>query len=312
MESATANLKISTVLSASRPKFLTASAAPILVGSALGYAVTGTFNPLLFFLALFAIMFLHSGANIVNDYFDHTSGNDWVNKNPTPFSGGRRFIQQGIFSPAATLLSGITALAIGSGLGLVIVLLTKSLFILVLGLIGLLGGYFYTANPIRLGYRSSGEIIIGFLFGILPVFGAYYLQTGSIDNIAMLPGLIVGFLIFLIILVNEFPDAQADAAVNKKTLVVKFGVPAAVWIYRIALSCSYIAAIAIMILYRPIFLAGLLYLFTLPIGIAAIKFVNKNDLVKPAQLKPSQITILLHILGSVAITIGFVITGLRI
>ena len=45
-------------------------------------------------LAVLAIMALHAGANVVNDYFDSQSRNDWVNENPTPFSGGRQFIQK--------------------------------------------------------------------------------------------------------------------------------------------------------------------------------------------------------------------------
>jgi len=157
---------------ASRPKFLVASAAPVLVGSAAGYAVIGTFQPILFVLALLAIMALHSGANITNDYYDHLSGNDWVNKNPTPFSGGRRFIQEGTLSAKATLLAALFCLAAGSAIGLVILYLTRSVFILVLGLIGLLGGFFYTARPVQLGYRCIGEPVIALLFGLLPVFGS--------------------------------------------------------------------------------------------------------------------------------------------
>ena len=138
---------------ASRPKFLVASASPILVGSGLGYATTATFSTILFILTLMAIMALHAGANMANDYFDHLSGNDWANQNPTPFSGGSRYIQQRILLPKAILLAAITALTVGSAIGVVIVLLTKSLFILILGLIGLLGGFFYTAPPVWLGYR---------------------------------------------------------------------------------------------------------------------------------------------------------------
>src|SRR4030042_1832698 len=230
---------------ASRPKFLTASAAPVLVGTALAFAATGAFSLQLFVLALLATMFLHSGANIANDYFDHTSRNDWLNKNPTPFSGGRRYIQDGILSPKATLILALTALTIGAGLGIYIVYLTRSIFILILGLIGLLGGFFYTAPPLRLGYRCLGEPAIALLFGILPVYGSFSLQTQAIDIIPLAPAVIVGILIFLVILINEFPDVAADAAVNKRTLVVRFGASASVWIYQIMLSASYpIAAIA--------------------------------------------------------------------
>ena len=225
---------------ASRPKFLTASASPVLVGSALGFAIAGTFNWPLFLLALFAIMALHSGANIANDYFDHLSGNDWANKNVTPFSGGRQFIQQNILSPKTTLAASLFCLALGVSLGLVILYLTRSWFILILGLTGLLGGFFYTAPPVKLGYRGVGEIVIAFLFGILPVYGSYYLQTGLIDIIPLPAACIVGILIFLIIFINEFPDLPADAAVNKKTFVVRLGIPVGVWIYRIAVISTFV------------------------------------------------------------------------
>ena len=294
---------------ASRPRFLIASAAPVLVGSAVGYATAGAFQPLLFILALLAITALHAGANMANDYFDHLSGNDWVNKNPTPFSGGSRYIQQGILSPKAVLLAALVCLSAGSAIGIVIVLLTKSIFILILGLIGLLGGFFYTAPPVQLGYRSIGEPAIALLFGLLPVYGSYYLQTETLDAAPLLPGCIVGILIFSVILANEFPDAAADAAVNKRTLVVRFGIAVSVWIYKVALIASFIVAAA-MLVYRPFVFAGLFYLFTLPIMIIAIMSANKDDLGRPGQFRTSETTILLHFVGTIALTIGFVIFGL--
>ncbi|MCP4261491.1 MAG: 1,4-dihydroxy-2-naphthoate octaprenyltransferase [Planctomycetes bacterium] len=302
--------KLKTIIQASRPNFLAASAAPVLVGSTLAYAITGSFNFGLFILAMLAIMLLHAGANMANDYFDHLSGNDWKNNNVTPFSGGSRSIQDGILSPKTELLAALVALAAGSGIGLIIVLMTKSIFILILGIIGLLGGFFYTAPPIKLGYRCVGEIFIALLFGLLPVFGSYYLQTGKIDILPLFPAGIVAVLIFLIILINEFPDLPADSAVNKITLIVRFGVPASVWIYRIALISGFIFAAA-MLIYRSMFLAGLLYLLTLPLAVLAIKSANKEDLVKPGLFRANQLTILLHTAGSLVLTIGFIITGLR-
>ena len=295
---------------ASRPKFLVASAAPVLVGSALGFAVTATFSPYLFILALLAAMALHTGSNLANDYFDHTSRNDWLNRNPTPFSGGSRFIQDGILSPKTILLLSLLALTIGSAIGIFIEYLTRSIFILTLGLIGLLGGFFYTAPPIRLGYRSIGEPVIALLFGILPVYGSYYLQTQVIDIIPLTPAVIVGILIFLVILINEFPDVAADAAVNKRTLVVRFGVPTSIWIYRIALISSYLVATLAMLIYRPFVFAGFLYLLTLPIVIVAIKTANKEDLLKPGRYRASQLTVFLHTLGSLTLIAGFIIFGL--
>jgi len=310
MKSDVKRAKLMTFFLATRPKHLVAAAAPVIVGSCLGYATIGSFSLLLFALALPAIILLQAGANMANDYFDHVSGNDWANKNPTPFSGGSRFIQQGLLSPRAMLLASLAALALGCTLGVVILILTRSLFILVLGLLGVLGGFFYTANPIKLGYRTVGEFVIFLLFGLLPVYGAYYLQTQRIDAAALVPGILVGILIFLIILVNEFPDVAADAAVKKKTLVVVFGVSASAWIYRAALIASFVIAIAAAALYRPMFYAGLLYLLTLPAAVGVLKALNTDDLAKPGQYKASQITVLVHTIGSLTLAAGFIISGL--
>ncbi|NIU59307.1 MAG: 1,4-dihydroxy-2-naphthoate octaprenyltransferase [Phycisphaerae bacterium] len=296
---------------ASRPKFLVAGVAPVLVGSCLGYATVGSFNWPLFILAMLAIMAIHSSANLSNDYFDHLSGNDWANDNPTPFSGGSRYIQKGILSPKAMLLAALVALAFGSALGVVIILLTQSVFILILGILGMFGGFFYTAPPLKLGYRYIGEIIIALLFGLLPVYGSYYLQTGLIDAVPLLPGCVVGILIFLVIFINEFPDLKADAAVDKRTLVVHFGVPASAWIYRSALIASFLIAAAAMLIYSSMFFAGLLYLITLPLAVLAIKSANKKDLTTPGQYRASRITVLFHAVGSLALTLGFIITALR-
>jgi 1,4-dihydroxy-2-naphthoate octaprenyltransferase len=304
------NLKLKTLFMASRPQFLTASIGPVLAGSALGFAVAGTFNWGLFLLALFGIMALHAGANIVNDYFDSVSGNDWANKNVTPFSGGRQFIQQGILSSRATLLTGIFCFILGGILGIIILLLTHSIFILILGLAGILGGFFYTAPPFKLGYRGIGEFIIAFLFGILPVYGSYYLQTGRIDYLPLSAGCVIGILIFLVIFVNEFPDLAADTQANKKTLVVRYGIETGVWIYRIAVVSTFLIAIAGVFVSRTMVLPLLLYLlFGIPASVAAFNFVNAGNLstAGPTQHRACAITIFLHLLGSLCFIAGFLL-----
>ena len=286
---------------------MTASIAPVLVASALAFTVTGSFNWPLFILALVSIMLLHSGANVANDYFDHVSKNDWLNKNPTPFSGGVRFIQQSILSPKETIFLSLALFAAGCATGLIIIYLTKSIFILILGIIGCFGGFFYTALPFKFGYRTAGEIVIALLFGLLPVAGSFYLQTGYLDWLLLFPAAIVSILIFLVILINEFPDRDADAAVKKRTLVVSFGLDKSILIYRIFLIATYLIAVTAMFLNGRMFYAGLLFLLTLPLAVAAMRFTNKKVLSTPQNTTPNRFTIILHLTGSVALTAGFVI-----
>ena len=82
---------------------------------------------------------LHTGANIANDYFDRTSGNDWLNKKVTPFSDGSQLIQQGLLSPKSMLIAAWIALSIGTLIGVIILVITKSVFIHALGMMYFIG-----------------------------------------------------------------------------------------------------------------------------------------------------------------------------
>jgi len=297
--------QLSLLFFAARPKFFTACILPVFVGSSLGYLSAGTFNAQLFILATLAIIFIHAGANLANDYYDYKSRNDLLNKNLTPFSGGSCFIPNGLLPPQVVIIEALIALALGALLGLWIAYLTKSSIILTIGIIGISGAFFYTAPPFKLGYRGLGEVIIALLFGLFPVYAAYYLQTRVLDYKPLMPALIVSILIFEIILINEFPDLPADKAVNKKTLPVLLGIPIAAMIYKLFLVTAYCFA-GIMLFKQKLYIPAILFFITLPLGISAIKYANKNDLAKPQYTTPNRLTVLLHLFGCLALTVGFI------
>lgn len=292
-----------------RAPFFSASIIPVFVGTALAYSTAGVFNPVLFLLAVIGMVALHAGANIANDYYDHTSGNDWYNKNVTPFSGGSQLIQQGLLKPKSVLIGAWVAMSVGLLTGAIILYLTRSYFVLILGLVGLSGGYFYTASPIRLGYRGIGEVVIGFLFGLLPVYGSYYLQTRTIDLIPLVPGILVGMLIFLIILVNEFPDAPADAAVNKKTLVVILGENSALLCFKIVLGATFMIAI-VLLFGKLMFLPGLFYIVTLPLALMVMKYSTCDIKRKSGKYDVNKLTIIFHLMGGLMLSLGFIVSAI--
>jgi 1,4-dihydroxy-2-naphthoate octaprenyltransferase len=284
-----------------RAPFCTASILPVIIGTAIAYKHTGDFDFALAILALLAAVSIHLGANIANDYFDHISGNDKLNNNKTPFSGGSRMIQDNLLSPKEVLTGSIVFLTIGACMGIVILIKTQSLFVLALGLIGILGGFFYTAPPLKLGYRTAGEITIGFLFGILPVYGAYYIQTGTIDFVPLLPAMITAILIFLVIFANEFPDFAADKAVNKKTLVVTFGIKKAVILYKVTVSILCILAVIYSIISLNMLISAVLLIPI--IGISTLSFKNAiaEKLSQKSYDKLSKATIVLHTIGGIGL-----------
>ncbi|MDD5134134.1 MAG: 1,4-dihydroxy-2-naphthoate octaprenyltransferase [Phycisphaerae bacterium] len=295
------NRKFTLWLKELRAPFCVASALPVILGTAIAYKQTGDCNFILAVLALFATVSIHLGANIANDYFDHISKNDWLNDNKTPFSGGSRMIQNNLLSPKEVLIGSLTFLTIGAGAGIAILIMTKSLLVLALGIIGIAGGFFYTAPPLKLGYRTAGEITIALLFGILPIYGAYYIQTGIIDFIPLLPAMIVAVLIFLVIFANEFPDYNADRAVNKRTLVVTLGIKKAASLYKAVLMFLCILSLLFLI-QQP--LPGIIFFLTAFIlSLKCLKNANAEKLEQKGYADLSKSTILLHTFGCIALFI---------
>ena len=134
-----ASLKI--WIKATRLPFLTATLMPVLLGAAISWSESGRFNILTFFMVLLGVSLLHLAANTCNDYFDHVTKNDWLNKNPTPFSGGSRVIQEGMVSPKGILVFSIACFAAGSMIGLWLNYRMGTNVILFLGITGVFLGF---------------------------------------------------------------------------------------------------------------------------------------------------------------------------
>ena len=173
-----------------RPAFLSASILPVL--TALAY-VRGTFGSLDYSLALLTLLgiaFMHSAANVLNDYFDSENGTDAANHQRVyPFSGGSRFIQNGVFSKQQILLFGSFLLINGICIGLIIVYLSGPV-ILLMGIVGALLTVFYSAPPC-LACRGLGDLTIAICFGLLPVVGIVYTQVGQINSDSVWLGLTI-------------------------------------------------------------------------------------------------------------------------
>jgi len=292
-----------------RAKFFTASVMPVLIGGAAAYAMSGTFRPGIFLLTLLGMVLLHAGANVLNDYFDHTSGADWVKGKENPFAGGSQVIQRGLLSPQSVLIGGLVLLSAGTAVGLVLAWISRSVFILGLAILGLLGGYFYTAPPLRIGYTPLGLVVTGLCFGPLPVFGTYYLQTGRVDAAPLVPGLITGILIFLVLLVNGFPDIVSDRPTNKRTLAVALGTRAAGWVFQLSLALSYVLAILGVLVWPRTLPAAVGYLLTLPLAALLVRYFRLEILGAAGGYRANRAMLLLQLAGSLMLALGLVVSG---
>jgi 1,4-dihydroxy-2-naphthoate octaprenyltransferase len=208
---------------AARPMFFPASICPVILGSVWGRHGAGELDAAAFALALAATVFVHAGVNVLNDVYDDISGTDVLNTGYIhPFTGGSRFIKDGKMSRGTMLRLGLILLASAGLLGIALAVL-KGAEVIALGLIGIGLGVAYSAPPLHLNSRGLGEITVGLGFGVLPVVGAAWLQSGTFGLGSLLISLPPSFWVLNILLINEIPDMEADAAVGKRTFPVRWG-----------------------------------------------------------------------------------------
>ena len=169
-----------------RPKFFPASVLPVLAGSAWGFMVAGQFDLYVFLLALLATVCVHAGANVLNDVGDDSGGTDRQNEDRIyPYTGGSRFIQSGIMTASGMARLGTSLMAVAAIAGLLL-LLSKGAMVLWFGIAGLLIAVLYSLGPVRLASIGLGELSVGIAFGVLPVTGAAWLQSGALPRRAAL------------------------------------------------------------------------------------------------------------------------------
>jgi len=290
-----------------RAPFFQAVAVPTLLGTAVAWHGAGAFHPWLLLLTLGGVVSLHAGANLANDYFDHLSGADQINPHPTPFSGGSRVIQQGQLSPRAIYRASMVFFALAALSGLCLAWL-RGWPVFAIGVGGVLSGYFYTAPPIKLGYRGWGELLCGLNCGPLVVLGACYVQAQHIGPEALVASVPVGLLIAAVLYVNQFPDYSWDKRAGKRTLVVHMGRRRAISGFYLLLFLAYLVVVlgvSMGIVPPP----GLLCLLTAPLAWRAAKRAGANFR-DPKGLVPAMAdTVKLHLAFGLLLTLGYLLAG---
>ncbi len=287
---------------ATRPKFFPASVLPVVAGSAWGAYVGGAFDALSFALALIATVCVHAGANVLNDVGDESGGTDRQNTDRIyPYTGGSRFIQQGIMETAGMARLGMSLLAVAAVAGLALIAL-KGATVLAFGLAGVLLAVLYSLGPVRLAAIGLGELAVAVGLGVIPVVGAAWLQSGTIDSATVTLSVPISAWVAAILLINEVPDVNADRATGKRTLPVRLGNSGTAVLY-IAIHVAALAAILHLTgtdqlpLLAPLVPAGLM-LLAFKAG-AAIR-VGIDD--REGMTRAIEATLAIHTIGALWLT----------
>ena len=201
-------------LLATRPAFLSITLAGCLLGFATALAGGVPFSWMLAIVTLLLALLAHAGINVLNDYCDHLNGTDERNtRRIYPFTGGSRFIQNGVLTPSQVLGLAIVlfVLTMAGGLWL---LGMSGMGLFWIGLAGLAIGWAYSAPPLQLNSRGLGELCVASGF-LLIVAGADYVQRGGFAALPWLVALPYALLVTNILFINQFPDRDADLASGK-------------------------------------------------------------------------------------------------
>jgi 1,4-dihydroxy-2-naphthoate octaprenyltransferase len=206
----------------SRVPFLSVGILPLILGFVLAWRL-GYRGPLgLYLLSSMAVILIMWMTYYLGERNDLEG--DQLNQDFNRFSGGSRVLVKGILPVWVPLLLGYGCLVAAILTGVYIYLQYRTgPWTLLLGGIGIFSGFFYSEKPFQWSYRGIGEILIGFCYGWLPIATGFYLFSGFFSHQIFLLSIPVGLSIFNVILINEFPDEDADRAVGKRTLVVRLG-----------------------------------------------------------------------------------------
>ncbi len=227
---------------ASRFQVIPVMLVPVFLGALGAFMWKGVFHPVLFVITLIGAGAAHLFSNMINDLWDYRNGADVMAKEtPEVISTNSGFLSGGLMSERtfSSMTWSLLGLAVLCG---VVLSLYSGWPVLVFGGLGGLIAYFYVAPPIRFGYRGKGlsEVAILLSFGVLPVMGAYYVQTGDISYQSVLLSMPIGLLTTLVLFNHHFLHWQADKQAGKNTLVVVWGERRALQFSKALLFLAYI------------------------------------------------------------------------
>ena len=285
-----------------RPQFLILSVVLAFLGTSIAW-YDGYFHLGYALLAGFGLLLTHVSVNTLNDYFDYRSGVDLATRR-TPFSGGSGILPAALLTPGQVFWLGMSSFLLAVVIG-VFFILAKGWLLLPLLLLAAVCVLFYTPVILKMPWP---EWVAGLGLGVLPILGLYFVQAGQYTWHAVIAAVPSGILVHNLLLLNEFPDAEADSRAGRRTLPIIMGGARASLIYSAFTMAVYLWIIGwVIVRVMPVF--SLISLLTLPFALKAIKGSRKHQ--DMAQLVPAMgSNVLVVLVTQLLLGIGYILAGI--
>lgn len=293
-------LTLNDILGPMRPPFLLLPPVCVALGAGVAYWRTGQIHWGYFLLALLGVLTAHISVNAFNEYYDFKSGLDAATQK-TPFSGGSGTLPARPYAARSALVTAIVTLVITVLVGLFF-WRVSGWQIVPLGIAGLLLVYTYT-NWITRNWLLC-LIAPGLGFGTLTVIGVDFVLAGSYSWQAALASLIPFFLVSNLLLLNQFPDVEADRRIGRRHLPILVGRRASSLVYIAFLALAYLSLVASVGLgYLPAWsLLGLLtVIFAVPAGKGARQYADDIGRLLPHMGQNVMLNLLTPLLSAIGL-----------
>jgi len=268
--------KLSAWLALSRVPFHSVGVLPFVLGMVLAWRLTGAFRWDVCVWGTLGVILVMLATYYAGEYWDYQEDALSARLGHSRFAGGSRVVLQGLVSRRTPLWASLVSVVLAIGVAVILQFGCRTgPWTAPFALVGLLGGFFYSARPVRWVSTGLGELWIAFCYGWLPVAVGYYLQVGDITPVAHWIAIPIGLTIFNVILLNEFPDYEADAAVGKANLTVRLGRERAAMLYGLASAGGWAGMLVSLTQGVPL-LAGLLYLPVLALSAVLVMLVLRG------------------------------------
>ena len=279
-----------------RPHSYPASIAPVLFGAtyALGYEIK--FSILKFILFLLACLLIQAATNLFNEYYDYKHGLDKIDS-----EGISGSIVKGNLSSREVMLGALVLYALAFVLGLILTFLT-SLYVLLVGLVCMLAGYFYTGGKYPIAYSPFGEVVSGFFMGTIIIALSFYFQTGYVNADIIVVSLPLFIMIGAILLANNIRDLDNDKESGRRTYAILVGRNNAIKTMASSFVVVYLLNIVFAVI-KYVSWYNLLVLVTIPLAIKIIKGFSANNhktTMAPFMVLTAKLTIFLGFIMSLA------------
>jgi 1,4-dihydroxy-2-naphthoate octaprenyltransferase len=282
-----------------KPQSFLLSAISASAGTALA-SLQGPIHWGYYLLTVLGVVFLHGGANVINDYFDYRQRVDTTDV-PGSYGNEARVLIQKMLRPSQVLWIALILFSLSLFIGIYMTAV-RGWPIFLFGFVGFLTGLLYTARPVALKYVALGEPAVFFMFGPLVVSGAYYVQRGQFNFQAIWISIPIGILVALVLLANNIRDIQFDSQVGIDTMATVLGRRWALRLYQFLVIGAYVAT-ALLILSGLLGLWSFLTLLSLPVAFKLLRRMLQNEIPDDADARTAQLVGAFGILFIIAIVL---------